>query len=358
MPQLRKDPVTHEWVVIATERGKRPSDFSSANNEDVTLRPAHIDKCPFCTGNESQTPPEVLAFRSPESKPNTNGWWVRVVSNKFPALAIEGQLDRQGVGMYDYMNGVGAHEVIIETPDHNRCIATISRQQAKEVFWAARQRMIDLSADDRFKYILLFRNHGKIAGASLEHPHSQLIALPMVPKDVSEEMRGVERFYEYHERCVYCDMIRQELNYGRRVIEENEDFIAFQPFAPKFPFETWVMPKEHKAALTEEGPEQVAKFAEIVQNVLRRISKCLNYPPYNYTLHTAPINQERDQNPYFHYHLEIMPRLTIAAGFEMGTGVYINVTSPEDAAEHLRNTDISEFESRFDCPEPSMIAVH
>ena len=341
MPQLRKDPVTHEWVVIATERSKRPTDFAG-NSEDAFSRPAHSEKCAFCTGNEGMTPPEVLAFRHAGTKPDSEGWWLRVVSNKFPALAIEGDLDRQGVGMYDYMNGVGAHEVIIETTEHNRCIATINAEQATEVFWAARQRIIDLSRDRRFKYVILFRNHGKIAGASLEHPHSQLIALPMVPKDIMEEMRGAQGFYEYHDRCIFCDMIRQERNFGRRIIEENDDFIAFEPFAPKFPFETWVMPKSHKSALTDETPEQMAKLAAIVQNSLRRIAKCLNFPPYNYTLHTAPINLDRDPNPYFHYHIEIMPRLTIAAGFEMGTGVYINVTSPEDAAEHLKTADISE----------------
>lgn len=341
MPQLRKDPVTHEWVIIATERSKRPNDFTNPN-EDVCQKPSHSEKCPFCTGNESMTPPEVLAYRDPGSRPDTEGWWVRVVSNKFPALAIEGELDRQGVGMYDYMNGIGAHEVIVETPEHNRCIATISTDQATEVFWAARQRLIDLSRDQRFKYVLLFRNHGKVAGASLEHPHSQLVALPMVPKDISEEMRGVQRFYEYHERCIYCDMIRQEVNFGRRIIEENDAFIAFEPFAPKFPFETWVMPRAHRASLTEETTSDVAKLADIIQKALRRIARCLNYPPYNYTLHTAPVNLEREPHPYFHYHLEIMPRLTIAAGFEMGTGVYINVTAPEEAAEHLRSVDISE----------------
>jgi UDPglucose--hexose-1-phosphate uridylyltransferase len=200
--------------------------------------------------------------------------------------------------------------------------------------------MIDLSGDDRFKYVLLFRNHGKVAGASLEHPHSQMIALPMVPMDVKQEMRGVERFYDYHERCIYCDMIRQEQNFGRRIIEENSEFIAFEPFAPQFPFETWVLPKGHRASFIEDTREQISLFADITQRVLKRIGKALNYPPYNYTLHTAPINLERDPNPYFHWHLEIMPRLTIAAGFEMGTGVYINVTSPEDAAEHLRAVEI------------------
>ena len=340
MPQLRKDPVTHEWVIIATERTKRPSDFSSTANEDVTQKPEYMEDCPFCKGNESQTPPEVLAFRPPESRPNAEGWSVRVVSNKYPALAIDGELNREGVGMYDFMNGVGAHEVIIETTDHNRCIASISKEQATEVFWAARQRMIDLSKDPRFKYVLLFRNHGKVSGASLEHPHSQLIALPMVPKDITEEMRGFDRFYDYHERCIFCDMVSKEQKFRNRVVEENDGFIAFQPFAPKFPFETWVMPKGHKASLTDETPEGVALFAEITQNVLRRIGKCLNHPPYNFMLHSAPINQDRDPSKRFHYHLEIIPRLTIAAGFEMGTGVYINVTSPEEAAEHLRNVDI------------------
>jgi len=346
MPQLRKDPVTHEWVVIATERSKRPCDFVAP--EEVVVPPPFSEKCPFCPGNEAMTPPEILAYRT-SGPANGPGWWVRVVSNKFPALAIEGELDRGGVGMYDFMNAVGAHEVVAETPEHNKRIETMSCRQVRESLWACRQRMIDLSHDYRFKYILLFRNNGKIAGASLEHPHSQLIALPMVPMDVMQEMRGVRRFYEYHERCIYCDMIRQEQNFGKRIIEENEEFIAFEPFAPQFPFETWILPKKHRASLVDETREQVDSFAYILQRSLRRIAKCLNFPPYNYTLHTAPFNLERDPNPYFHWHLQIMPRLTIAAGFEMGTGVYINGTPPEEAAEHLRATDIQELEDAAEC---------
>lgn len=340
MPQLKKDPVTHEWVIIASERSKRPTDFASSN-EDSNLRPAFSETCPFCAGNEQMTPPEVLAYRDGGGE-NARGWWVRVVSNKFPALAIEGDLDRAGVGMYDFMNGVGAHEVIIETPEHNKCIASVTKEQATEVFWACRERMLDLSKDDRFKYVLLFRNHGKVAGASLEHPHSQLIALPMVPMDIREELRGVDRFYKAHERCIFCDMIRQERNFGRRVVEETGEFIAFEPFAPQFPFETWVMPKKHFTCFTDCDRTTISDFAGITQRVLQRIGKCLNYPPYNYTLHTAPFNLERESDPYFHWHLEIMPRLTIAAGFEMGTGIYINVTAPEDAAEHLRSVELDE----------------
>ncbi len=332
MPQLRKDPVTREWVIIATERSRRPTDFKVS--EDVEGRPAFSEKCPFCPGNESMTPPEVLAYRSAESAPNTAGWWVRVVPNKFPALAIEGSLDRNGFGMYDMMNGIGAHEVIVECVEHNRSLNSITALQAQEVFWAYRDRYLDLVRDERFKYILLFRNHGKIAGASLEHPHSQLIALPMVPQDVMLKIEGAARYYDYHERCIYCDMLKQETSFGERVVTMNDEFVAFCPFAAKYPFETWIMPRNHEQSFALMQRGAMNSFASICQDVLQRIGISLNSPPYNFTLHTAPVNQDRERD--FHWHLSIMPRLTIAAGFEMGTGVYINVTAPEDAASYLR----------------------
>lgn len=335
MPQFRKHPVTHEWVVIATERGKRPSDFKK---EDHIQRPEYSEKCPFCPGNEGQTPPEVLAYRASGSAANSPGWTTRVVSNKFPALQIEGELDREGVGMYDFMSGVGAHEVIIETPRHDLQIGSLDAERAVDTWQAAKERIIDLDRDERFKYVLVFRNHGKVAGASLEHPHSQLIALPMIPHQVRQEIEGARRFYQYHERCIFCDMIRQEKNFGQRLIEESDSFIAFSPFAPKCPFETWVLPKNHNASFTEETRADLAAFSEMVQHTLMRISNCLQDPPYNYMLHTAPYSMEGD--PQFHWHLEIIPRLTIAAGFEMGTGIYINVTAPEDAASHLRSASI------------------
>lgn len=340
MPQFRKHPVTHEWVVIATERARRPSDFKK---DEAPPKPEFNEKCPFCPGNESQTPPEVLAYRPGHLPPNSPDWNVRVVSNKFPALQIEGDLDRDGVGMYDFMNGVGAHEVIIETPRHDLQIGNLEAEQATDVWQACTERMIDLNGDERFKYTLVFRNHGKVAGASLEHPHSQLIALPMIPHQLKVEIEGARRFYQYHERCIFMDMIRQERNYGKRVIEETEDFIVFCPFAPKHPFETWILPKRQQASFTDMDRSELRGFSDMVRHTLMRISNCLNDPPYNYMLHTAPYSQEGD--PAFSWHLEIIPRLTIAAGFEMGTGIYINVTTPEDAAEHLRNAS----------PEP---AVH
>jgi UDPglucose--hexose-1-phosphate uridylyltransferase len=338
MPELRKDPITQEWVIIATERARRPSDFTHLSIAEPE-KPEYSPTCPFCPGKEGLTPPEVLAFRHGLNK-NSPDWWVRVVPNKFPALAIEGQLEKHGVGMYDVMNGVGAHEVIIETPKHNLEPSTLSQNHLAEVVWAYRERYLDLRKDARFKYILLFRNHGKVAGASLEHPHSQLIATPMIPIEVVNEMQGAERYYQYRDRCVWCDMIHQEMDSAIRVVNQTEHFIAFEPFAPKFPFETWILPKGHQASFTAMTRERVVEFAGIMQDALGRISRCLNGPPYNFAIHTAPC--DREESEIFHWHLVIMPRLTIAAGFEMGTGIYINVTSPEDAARYLREIDEAE----------------
>lgn len=334
MPELRRDPVTREWVIIATERSRRPHDFrrSEANS---TPKPEWLPSCPFCPSNESQTPPEICAFREAGSQPDTPGWWVRTVPNKYPALSTEGELSRRGFGIYDVMNGVGAHEVIIETPRHDLHPATMPVDQWQEVIWMYRERALDLQRDPRFKYVLLFRNHGKTAGASLEHPHSQLVALPMVPMDVQLKLDGIARYYDYRERCIYCDMLYQESAFGKRVVLEDEHFLVFTPFASRFPFEICILPKRHAAHFANEPPEVLQAFAAILQEVLKRLYHLLDDPPYNYMIHTAPINLEREV--LFHWHLVLVPRLSIPAGFEMGTGIYINITAPEEAAEHLRN---------------------
>lgn len=353
MPQLRKNPVTREWVIIATERSRRPSDFRSA--EDLGSRPPFSQNCPFCPGNELMTPQEVLSYRPPESDPNSPGWWVRVVPNKFPALLVEGDLDRIGFGMYDQMNGLGAHEVIVDCPEHDKTIADVSHAQAEEALWAYRERCADLSRDVRFKYIMIFRNHGRVAGASLEHAHSQLIALPMVPQEALLQVEGAAKYREFHDRCIFCDMVRQEMNFGERVVCMNDDFLAFCPFAARYPFETWIVPRHHARSYMQEERAKISSFAEILQDALSRINLCLGSPPYNFTLHTAPINLDRE--PDFHWHLAIMPRLTIAAGFEMGTGMYINVTAPEDAARHLRNA-VSLRVHTNGVEAPSMVEVN
>ncbi len=333
MPELRKDPIIGRWVIISTERGKRPTDFSS-------VPPARSTGfCPFCAGNESKTPPEVFAFREPGTKPNEPGWRVRVVPNKFPALQIEGDLNRQGEGIYDKMNGIGAHEVIIETPEHDKKLSDLGEEHITEVILAWQQRILDLKKDERFKYIVVFKNHGEAAGASLEHTHTQLVAMPIIPKRVVEEIEGGRRYYDFKERCVYCDIVTQEIADDVRVVTANETFLAIEPFAARFPFETWILPKKHKSAFEESQKQEIIHLARILKEILMKLDAALNNPPYNFILHTLPLRG--DNRSWYHWHIEIMPKLTKVAGFEWGSGFYINPTAPEEATKYLREISIA-----------------
>ena len=328
MPELRRDPIVGRWVIIATERAKRPSEHKG---ERIPIGGTF---CPLCPGHEDKTPPEILAYRptgTPRDKP---GWTVRVVPNKFPALMIEGALGREGEGLYDKMNGVGAHEVIIETPDHDKTLADLEDRQVENLLWAYRDRILDLKKDSRFRYVMIFKNHGAAAGASLDHEHSQLNALPIVPKNVVEEMKGALDYYNYKERCVYCDIVHQEMNDGRRVVYEYTDFVVLEPFAPKFPFETWLLPKAHDSAFEDCKKDEYAALANALRVTLRKLHRGLDNPPFNFILHTSPFQDTF--NPHYHWHFEIMPTLTKVAGFEWGSGFYINPTPPEDAAKFLR----------------------
>lgn len=330
MPELRKDPISGRWVIISVERGKRPSDFGMR----VSAKKGGF--CAFCEGSEHTTPPEILALRPDKSKPNTPGWTLRVVSNKFPALNIEGQLNREGEGIFDKMNGVGAHEVIIETPDHNLTLSTMPLKSVEDVLWAFHSRIADLKKDNRLRYVLVFKNEGDDAGASLEHTHSQLIALPIVPDLVREEFDQARQYYSYKERCIFCDIIRQESASKTRVISENKDFISLAPFAPRAPFETHILPKRHESSFMPDG--NFTFLAEILQRTLKQIDNVLNLPPYNMMIHTSPFKNE--ENEFYHWHIEIMPKLTKIAGFEWGSGFHINPTPPEQAAKFMREAEI------------------
>jgi len=332
MPEYRKDPVVKRWVIIATDRAKRPHDFTVLKEESKS------GFCPFDYGNEHTTPPEILAFRPEDTEPNSPGWWVRVVPNKFPAVSPELEVRKYGHGMYDAMTGFGYHEVIIETPDHDSTFALFDDKQAEEVVWAYVKRYNEISKDKRIKYILIFRNHGILGGASLSHPHSQIIAIPSVPKRVLEEMNGAKDYFEYKERCVFCDMVSQEKIENKRVIEENDNFIAFAPFASRFPFEVWVVPKKHLHNFGDISEIEVKEFSKILRNTLYRIYKVLDNPPYNFIIHTSPTYEEG--KIYYHWHVEIMPRLTRIAGFEWGSGFYINPVPPEDAAKYLKEAEL------------------
>jgi len=333
MSELRKDPVTGRWVIISTDRRKRPNDFRL---ESVHISPDPT--CPFCEGHEQMTPPELLAVRNNGSRPNMPGWNLRVVPNQFPVLRVEGTLDRQGEGLFDKMNGIGAHEVIIETPDHKASLATLPATSVERVLWAFRERVLDLKQDKRFRYILIFKNHGAAAGASLDHTHSQLIALPVIPRNVRDEISGARQHYQHKERCVYCDIVRQELDQRARVISENADFVALSPYAPRFPFETWLLPKRHGSNFEEAPRHEYETLARILKDTLQRMNRALESPPFNLIIHSAPFTESAQD--FYHWHVEIMPKLTKVAGFEWGSGFYINPTAPEEAADVLREVVI------------------
>lgn len=333
MPELRKDPIVGRWVIISTDRAKRPTDFA---RDAVKMKGGF---CPFCYGNESKTPPEIQAYRpahngGPPPQRDTPGWTVRVVPNKFPALGIEGNLGRQAEGMFDRMNGIGAHEVIVETNDHNATLATLPPKKIEDVLWTFRDRILDLKKDRRFKYILIFKNHGDSAGASLEHAHSQLIALPIVPIYVAEEIEGAKQYYIYKERCVFCDIVQQESEAGIRVVAENDDFITIAPYAPRFPFETWILPKAHESAFENSSTRMFENLAKAIRVLLNKADQVLDNPAYNLVIHSSPTQDPA--NDHYHWHIEYVPKLTRTGGFEWGTGFYINPTPPEEAARFLR----------------------
>lgn len=331
MPELRKDPVLGRWIIISKERQKRPTDF-------FVEEPKVLGGfCPLCAGNESSTPPEVLAFRAdPHAAANDPSWQVRVVPNKYPALIIEGELGKEGEGLYDRMNGIGAHEVIVENPGHEDLLWELPIDHVALVFRAYRDRLKDLEQDPRFRYVMIFKNHGKAAGASLEHSHSQLIALPVLPRMIVSELDGAKSYYRYKDRCIFCDIIRQEIQQDVRVVCQNDLFITIAPFAPRTPFEMWVLPKEHSSGYCALGDQDLMSLSQIFAETLRRLNRCIPNVPYNFVLHTEPLRS--GELDHFHWHFEIVPKLTSIAGFEWGSGFYINPLPPEEAAQYLRKS--------------------
>ncbi len=339
MSELRHDPLSKRWVIIATERSRRPEDFLPS--------PAPFPEpkfCPFCPGSEDKTPPEITAIRPHGSVPNGPGWEARVFPNKYPALTIEGDIDRRGVGMYDRMRGIGAHEVIVESPRHEEHLADMDSAHLERVLALCQDRLRDLARDARFKYSLLFKNHGAAAGAALSHPHLQIISTPVTPREISVELESARQHYHVKERCIYCDLLRDEIEARERVVILDEHFVVLAPYASRFPFETIVIPRRHRHSFAEEPRPVLGALARCLQDLLGRLKSVLRDPPYNFVFHTSPntdtLVRRRnywDTLPFdFHWHIEVLPRLTRVAGFEWGTGFYINPTSPEEAAAFLR----------------------
>jgi UDPglucose--hexose-1-phosphate uridylyltransferase len=343
MSELRKDPIIDRWVIVAAERGRRPTDFHPAIDPPVGAF------SPFAPGNESKTPPEVFQIGRPnDARPDTPDWRVRVVPNKFPALSTQGELDFRGQGMYDLMNGIGAHEVVIEHPTIEWDMADASPEEMVDVLRAYVHRIRSLQEDPRFRYVLVFRNKGVAAGATIAHPHSQVIALPIIPKQVKERLEAAQEHYARKKRSIFTDMLRQEIEGGQRIVENDDGFTILSPFAARFPFELQLFPQRHNHDFCDQTEEELRSLGRMLQRALKRVKGALSNPSYNLMLHTCPNLSPQPGRPHFWgtitddfcWHIDILPRLTSVAGFEWGTGFYINPVAPEAATQFLRDVQL------------------
>ena len=328
MPELRRDPVMGNWVIISPERKLRPQFFGALAEDKLSP-----ENCPFCTGNEAMTPPEIYALRDKNSQPNEAGWQLRVVPNKYPALRVEGELIKQAEGFYDKMNGIGAHEVVIETPLHGAGMDELETEAVARIFLAFKRRVLDLKKDIRLRYIHVFKGHGRITGATVPHPHSQIVALPVIPAQVREQLTQAEAHFKARERCIFCDIIFNEIKERKRLLVENSDYIAAAPYASRLPFELAIYPKSHSVSFEETPDSSINLLAGLFRDIMGRINKMLERPAYSLALYNAPFGIECSD--YFHWHLRLVPMFREIGGFEMGTGVYVNPVPPEEAVKIL-----------------------
>jgi len=335
MHELRKDPLLSRWVAVMSE-SRGPSDY-----EALKRRAEEAPHCPFCAGKEKETAPEVAAVRPDGSPPDSPDWSVRVVRSTTPVLSTEGDLGRKGVGMYDRMNSFGVHEVVIESPHHDRHPEDLGAAHMKKVLEMHVARMTEIEKNERIRYVLVSKNAGMLAGSAIPHPHSQVIATPVIPMRIKTELDGAKEYFSYKERCVFCDIVDEESRSEKRVIASSEHFIAFCPYASRFPFEFWVLPRRHNCSFRSIGPGEMEDLSRVMTSVLRKMRSVLKDPSYNYVVHTAPNliprkNLWHTLGEDYHWHIEVVPRLLRASGFEWGSGFYVSTTSPEDAARFIR----------------------
>lgn len=325
--EFRKDLITGRCIIISTDRAKRPQPLSESFSSD-------LESCPFCPGNENQTPPEVLAYRDPKTEANAPGWKIRVVSNKYPAVvAGEPQTPVSG-RLYESSAALGIHEVIIEAPDHVPDVAALDKAQIAAVLRAYRDRILELKKDGRWRYVLIYKNQGGPAGATLEHCHSQLVALSTVPKQVVEEIDRARGYFDSIGHCPYCDIVQQEQSERKRWVFESDHFIVICPYASRFPYETWILPKFHSPFFESTGNDQYGEMARCLKETLLRLNRRLTNPFLNYIIHSTPLDGFAAD--CHDWRLEILPKLVQVAGFEWGSGSFINPVAPEDAARLLR----------------------
>jgi UDPglucose--hexose-1-phosphate uridylyltransferase len=334
--ELRKDPLLGRWIAVLSE-SLSPSQYNQAHHEEEPQE----ESCLLCAGREAETPKEIMVVPNPAGTEASGQWWTRVIPNFTPVFKVEGDLGRRGEGMYDKMNSIGASEIIIESPHHSVEPEDMGLDQMIRLIHTYRDRMTDLEKDERLRYTLIYKNHGRSAGALFSHPVSSLVATPVIPKRVKEELDGAKQYFTYKERCLFCDVMREELRVESRVIIETRYYMAFCPYASKFPFEIWILPKKHSCIFQETGADELEDLALILSTVLKKLRNLLPSLSYNYFIHSAPNRVPRKDHWHtlgedYHWHIEIMPRLVNTSGFEWGSGFYILPTSPEDAAKYLR----------------------
>jgi UDPglucose--hexose-1-phosphate uridylyltransferase len=337
--ELRRDVTTDNWVIVASARATRPSDFAA--HTFTRMPPGPKDDCPFCPGNEQMTPPESSVIRpgSTPGEPNGPGWAVRVVPNKFGALSQEGPREEASEdGIFAHRRGLGFHEVIIETPDHQATLGHMPVKQVELILHSYLDRYRALSADPQVQLVVIFRNYGREAGTSLFHPHSQVIATPVVPVAVQHRLDVARRYHDATRQCVYSDLVESELEAKERIVSASEHFVVFAPFASRMPFETWIVPRRGCATFAGLLPEELVDLAHTLRSTIARFEVGLNYAPYNYVIQSPWLPE--DGSRYFAWQLQIIPRVATAAGFELGSGMFINSVRPEDAAAFLRGVTV------------------
>jgi len=326
MSELRQDPTTYDWIIIARERARRPHEFRSGVTKKTLA--AYEKDCPFCPGDESKTPDASAIYGGPVK------WEIRVVPNKYAALTPEGDTTREEWKLFRKTQGYGRHEVVIETPFHNRFIPLMEDAHVVDLIKAYRSRYHALKTDPNIKIIIIFKNHGEGAGTSLVHPHTQIVASPIVPPYIRRRYEIATQYFDNTGRCLYCDILHAEMESSERVVMETEKFTALHPFASHYPFETWIMPKSHKSSFGDVSDDEIKDLARVLKEMLLKLYAGLDNPDYNLIIHTSPVDDEHKS--FYLWHVQIIPRLTQVAGFELGSGIYINIAMPEETAAFMR----------------------
>jgi UDPglucose--hexose-1-phosphate uridylyltransferase len=327
MPELRLNLITREWVIIATERAKRPDEFKQKSFKKNI--PPFDETCPFCPGNEHRTPGEIMRY------PEGNNWKARVVPNKFPALSHDDKRERMNDGLKHLVTGAGIHEVIVESPLHNSCLALMSLEDITDIIRTYRTRFDEIYQDPRIEHVIIFKNHGNAAGTSLVHPHSQIIGTPVTPIVVRNRIEEGIRYFDNTGECLICATLNDELSDARRIIFASEHFVTFIPYAALSPFHTWIFPRRHCASFGTITEEESADLALNLKTLFTKFYNGLEDPDYNYVIRSE--HPKECDSEYFHWYLSIVPRIVQTAGFELGSGMYINTSVPEKSAEFLRN---------------------